>query len=146
MNVIDNDPVLDLCADPVDPGYDGMFAEIQSGAKTKSTKHRVEIPTFRASFARSDTESTEDFEDAIEAEPEQKPQVDLRHLITKMKLSQSLDTTDTRSDDSFYSIEQPVPKYSLSYIRDMINAVGNPNATLHKKQEVMATLSKIELR
>ena len=134
MNVIDTDPVLRLSADPVDPEYDGMLAEIQSRPKIQSTRNQGEIPVFRASFA--------DFED----ETKQKPTEDLRNLITKMKLSQSLDTTDTRSDDSFHSIENPLPKFSLSYIRDLINALGNPNATVHKKQEVMGTLSKLDLR
>ena len=123
--------------------------EARNGCKSRNR----EIPVIRAALANLDDDNRGDDEDDIFSAKNPRQQNrngkarDLRSLIDQMKLQQSCDDTETRSDDSFYSAEaEMAPKdTSLSYVRDLINALGSRNSTDSKRQEIMNTLVNLNL-
>ena len=149
MNILENEPVIEP---RYVPEHDSLFDKRAKNhlkgrefdtnpAKNGHSRPRREIPVIRATLANVQ----EDNEDLLTKSNNAK---DLRSLIEQMKLQQSCDDTETRSDDSFYSTEEigPLPKEaSLSYVRDLINALGSSNSTASKRQEIMGILSGLDL-
>ena len=155
MNVFEDEPVLEP---RYVPEHDSPFDYIDKKttrdleARNGHNSNR-EIPVIRAALADYNDDHDDDIfpeRNGKQENPRKKSDGqarDLRSLIDQMKLQQSYDT-ETRSDDSFYSAEAEMTSSkgtSLSYVRDLINALGSQNSSDSKRQEIMNTLINLDL-